>query len=678
MNLRLLLAGAAMSAFISISAVEPPARMLIVTPVELKAEAESLARLHRDYGAMTVEVAVDTDISPAADNRAIADYAASVYASGGGELRYLLLMGDGAAGEELPDISYGMVSPLDAKLPVYFRLPDIAVGRIPADTPAHAADYVAKAARYMERHSARHRHDVLIACDDGDDHEHLSRAERLAEEFESGNVHKAYLDLDRQVDGKAEVTRGRFVTALREGVDLMLYAGHGNSSSITAEELWNNRLAMTESFDNPCWAFFSSCGVNSFRDPAVTLAEWMIYNPRGGAMGIIAATESVYSSYNQELALSFVKHRAEAGPGAAIGDVWLATLRDCLASARGSMNHYFGRNIMSYALTGDPALPLYLPDSEISLDDEPGDLRALARFQLSGTVDWPEAAGGEVEVTVYAPARLRPTLGQKGDEAGIIVECRDTPLWRGKGRVDGGRFALPVTLPEGESGAVRFRLCAESDDRVHCAVAFVDGVPFTGEAPHDAAPDAVAPFIVMDVDDNLEFHATVTDAGSGVDLGASRLGTGMTLTVDGKLRRLTATSAGPGEVEITCLLDDLLPGEHKAILRVSDIAGNVAAGEMGFTVSGGSPVIELEPFSCAAREEAVFKWRHTFDRAPQVTLVVTGLLGETVHHFTGTEDDAVHTWRLAGVEPGIYTCRLLATDGRRHAASAIRHLVVLR
>lgn len=71
------------------------ADLLIVTPSGMKAEAESLASLHRAMQGMEVEVVIDTEIAPVADSEAIKAYVRKCHEKG---LKYLhLLSGRGMA-----------------------------------------------------------------------------------------------------------------------------------------------------------------------------------------------------------------------------------------------------------------------------------------------------------------------------------------------------------------------------------------------------------------------------------------------------------------------------------------------------------------------------------------------------------------------------------------------------
>lgn len=651
------------SSLIPVSAAD----LLIITPSEMQAEADRLASLHRDLQGLDVMVAVDTDIAPEPDADAVKAYVRQAYGDG---LRYLLLIGEGY-GEARSDAWYGMLSSDVSPAQECFTQPDIAVGRIPASDRSYLADYVDKARRYLDVSTSRYSNDVLIACDNGDSHEHLDRAERLAAEFPDATVHKAYIDLDRLVDGKAVITHNRIVDALREGVGIMMYAGHGNATSVTGEGLWDAVTASAVVNVHFPWAFFSSCGINSFRNFEKTLAEAMIYNRDGGAIGVIAATETVYSSYNQEIALAFLRNRNTLAASAPIGDIWLATQRECIAAARKTLNGSYGRNVIAYTLAGDPALPCHVPTCSVSCT-VPQSVRALERFNVSGYVE--SVDDGSVEVVIYAPAERRLTLGQSGDTPGRPVIIDDVPLWRGVARVADGRFDIGVTLPESGTGDIRAALHFRSDsgEEGYCKSGTVRLLSAGSVSADDIAPEVTLRY------DGGYLTAETSDEGSGVNSCASMFGSAPSMTVDGSIHLpVSAKNLDEGVFLFTADARHLAPGRHEACFMVSDNAGNRTESHHVFTVSDGKPTISLVLPEGVIRDNVDLSWSHDMTGDVEVTLIVTDLCGNTVssEKISGAESCELD---VSGMDSGIYLVRLLATDGLCHISAEPRRITVIR
>ncbi len=643
--------------------------MLVITPRAMAEEAEELASLHRDLQGLSVTVTVDCDICDNPDDVAVRDYVRRHYADDG--LRYLLLIGEGY-GDTHSDAWYGIMSADNDLRQEWFTMPDIAVGRIPAVNPAQLAAYVEKARRHLLEATPRYFHDILIACDNGDGNEHLDRAERLAREFAGSAVHKAYIDLDRMIDSKAVITRSRIVRSLSDGVGFMLYVGHGNSTSVTGEGLWDVAGASSLRNSHAPWAFFSSCAINSFRNFETTLAEAMIYNPAGGAIGVIAATDAVYSSYNQEIALSFVDKRNNMTAPVAIGDLWLATQRECIAAAAKTLNSYYGRNVTAYTLAADPALPCYTPVLDVDCV-VPRIVNPCERFTVSGEISIDEPCDGFADITVYAPEVDKSTLGQAG-ETPRQVTCGGVELWRGMARVTGSRFTTEVSLPDAGPGDISIAVHFTGDD----------GRSGYGKSPEFAfgpmsgpVRDITPPVIELRHESGL-LIAEVSDDESGVNSSSLLLGSSPMMTVDGSVRMPFSVSCLDDEVTVfTADVRHLAAGSHEASFAVSDNAGNRAESRCQFTLAGNHPVLELNLDDEVARDYAVFSWSHDMTGEVTFTVIVTDITGETVLNRSVTGADSC-SWSLAGVDSGIYLVRLLATDGVRHVASEPRRLIVIR
>lgn len=646
------------------------ADMLILTPAQMEAEAQSLAELHRVMQGLVVDVVTDTDIAPVPEADAVKDYVRKCHADG---LRYLLIIGEGYDPEH-SDAWYGMLSEASTDAEEWFTMPDIAVGRIPAVNPSQLADYTAKVERYLTEATSRYSRDILIACDDGDKHEHLDRAERLAAEFPDATVHKAYVGLDRVVDGEAKITSRRLTDALQEGVDLMIYVGHGSATSVTGEGIWNVNTASAIRHSHHPWALFCSCAIGAFRNFETTLAEAMIYNRDGGAIGVIAATTAVYSSYNQEIALRFLRERNSAEATVFVGDLWLAVQRECIAAAKRTINISFGRNVIAYTFVGDPALPYYVPELQVECE-MPVRVSPWDQFEVTGEIVSPDGLlyDGDASLAIYAPARKMPTIDDSGGGTRVVT-CRSDILWRGKVPVRASRFSAPVTLPAVEPGDIRMAVHFLSDDGK-------EGSGVSGSASLTVASgkpvDSVPPAVTMYYEDGV-IVAEVSDYGSGVNSGSCMLGASPSLIVDGGVRLpVVAESVDGNVVRLSAAASHLVPGTHEASVAVSDNAGNRVTERLSFVVSGDTPVIELLFPDEVARESVEFSWTHTMSGNVDVTLIVTNLLGDTVLYETIAGNDR-YEWDLAGIASGIYLVRVLATDGKHHVSAHPRNLTIIR
>ena len=110
--------------------------------------------------------------------------------------------------------------------------PDMAVGRIPAQTPQQVADVVAKTLAYERDTSAGNWADkALFVADDKE-----SNFQTIADDLAS-----TYLPKDYQVEkiylGKSENPHAELMQSLEDGVGLVTYVGHGSMNVLAQEKI---------------------------------------------------------------------------------------------------------------------------------------------------------------------------------------------------------------------------------------------------------------------------------------------------------------------------------------------------------------------------------------------------------------------------------------------------------
>lgn len=264
------------------------------------------------------------------------------------ELRYLLLVGDGAAEPWGYDGDLGalrVVVPLTrtavlGETPVDGMLgtdregsPVVAVGRFPAASADEVAAMVRKTIRWEGEGSVP---STLLLSDDGADF--IAVMDEVAALFPPGAAVE-------RLDAGEEQARARTLDALKRGPTWLNYVGHGSMTVLCREGILT--LEDGEAWREPALVVAWTCLAAHFIHPTQdSMAEFWLREPRGGAVAFLGPVGETTVEEQAPFAMAFSE--AMLG-GERLGDAWLAALQEGDSSdvAR------------SYLLLGDPALELY-------------------------------------------------------------------------------------------------------------------------------------------------------------------------------------------------------------------------------------------------------------------------------------------------------------------------------
>jgi hypothetical protein len=410
----------------------------------------------------------------------------------GGKVRFVLLLGDAhyvppayhrgeiiAPWERDPRIANdNTMADLDGDL-----LPDLAVGRVPADNPEEAATVLAKVLEYEEnRDFSDWRRRINVVAGVGGFGKFQDWAiEQVATKFLSENVPLAY-DLHVTYGNPnsafcpppAEMlstTLERF----NEGALLVAYLGHGSRLSLDRIRFKNKSYPILD--EDSAWSLesrrgapivlFSACSTGHFDGAPDSLAEVALKQPKG-PVAIIAASRVSMPYGNAVLAKELLeaifrerlptlgemmlraKRRTmrpkENDPGRqfiealALGYQWDAKKRE-----QERMEHLF-----LYNLLGDPAMRIPLPSAmeiECAEEIEPG-----GRLTIVGV----SPVQGEAHFELVAPRRadMPPREGDRPEDFRLAYERANSRtraeanISAAKGRIE-GQLELPADLVPG-------------------------------------------------------------------------------------------------------------------------------------------------------------------------------------------------------------------------------------
>lgn len=354
---------------------------IIITHADFYASADALARHRRAQGMRVAVVLVDDIYDEFNDGifnpRAIRDFLSYAYQNWQSPAPlYLVLLGD--ANQDYKDNlqtdthtyvpSQTMISELfgEVSSDQWFAtisgndsLPDLLLGRLSAQTPAEAADIVAKLIQYDQTppDAAWNTHVVFVADDDELQFSQLSTklAARLPFYYTSHHINVAsYPPGDPAVE---------LVNRMNSGAILVNYAGHGeyfgwgewdqNQRTLFV----NEDVAQLNNANHLPVITVANCLNGFFAGPKdrPSLAEVLQRYPNGGAIAIWAPTSLGYPSGHSLLMDAFykaifVEDQVALGAATTIASINLMGQSD-----------FWQELVATYILFGDPATRLGIP-----------------------------------------------------------------------------------------------------------------------------------------------------------------------------------------------------------------------------------------------------------------------------------------------------------------------------
>lgn len=488
------------------------ADMFIVSHPDFLSQANELAQFHRDCDGMTVTVVTPQQIynefaSGAQDITAIRMFIKMFYDRAAGDPalmpKYLLLFGDASydpldrlsgntnyiptyespnsishTASFLSDDYYGLLD--DSESMNNNEAVDIGIGRIPVSNSTDAQAMVNKVKYYSSCFGTGAtatscavngnqtvfgdwRTKLCFVGDDEDGNIHMGDSDIMVDSAYANapemNVDKLYLDAYVQESTPGgerypEVNDGIDI-AVQNGVLIMNYIGHGGEVGLAHERIldiptinsWNN-------LNNMPLFMTATCEFTRYDDPnRVSAGELVYLNNNGGGIAMLTTTRLVFSGDNRELGKDFwgnVFLEPNNEPQR-LGDVTLVTK---VASTNGSHNH------RSFALIGDPALQLAIPEHNVVTNTINGvsamgaadTIRALSTVTITGEIQ--DVFGvklttynGVVYPTVYDKAITITTLQNDGGSA-FNFELQKNVIYKGKATVTNGDFTFTFVVPK--------------------------------------------------------------------------------------------------------------------------------------------------------------------------------------------------------------------------------------
>ena len=751
-----------------------PVDYIIIVPAsgKLTTQAERLAEAHRTRSGLRVKVVRADEVynefsSGTPDATAYRRYLKMLYDRAetmADAPKYLLLFGDAAWDNRMLSSAWKGQSPEDYLLCFeavssfsatssyvmedYFGLlddgegsrllhdkVDIGVGRFPVTTVSQARDAVDKVIGYMDNADAgAWKNTILMLGDDGDNNQHMSDAEQVAQMLE-GNypdymVKRIYWDaypMEVTATGHSYPTvRKRLLELFNEGALMVNYSGHG-SPDVLSHELVIGKADMEQltSPRLPVWVTVS-CDITPFDNSTTSFGEYAFLNPKGGAIALMTSTRTTFSDQNRRINYFFSKYvfaRDDQSRRYRLGDAMRLTKCNLITTTSNSLQDV-SENKLNYALIGDPALIIGNTDYTMNIDEINGKrtddtedivLKAGARVTVKGHVATLSGLpatdfSGVMHATVFDNIETI-TCRNNADAASKPWTYRERTktLFMGGDSVRNGEFSFTFRVPMDINYSLMsglINLYAVSDTRDREAKGTYNGF-LLGGTEEGLVNDSLGPkvtlylntpdFITGDQVNETPRLMVMLEDPDGINTVGNGIGHDLMAIIDGEAALTynlndyyTSELGDYTRGTVSYLFPELSEGMHTLTLRAWDMMNNATTKTIDFEVVKGlrPRILDVTTTHSPAREHTTFVLTH--DRPETevtVKVEVFDFSGRTLWVLTeqATTPDNYYTadWNLCTstgqpLASGIYLYRVTVTSASGKSTSRAHKLTILR
>ena len=497
---------------------------------------------------------------------------------------------------------------------------DIGVGRLPVESLDEARTTVDKLIQYIRNEqTGKWKNQLVYLADDGENGTHTETAEKSAELVRIKNpdfiVHKIFLDAyPQEVNASGEsypLAKNRVLNLLKNGVLFFNYSGHGGYNAITNESILNLKDIAGMTNKNQAFWLFATCNFAQCDAGKRSAAETAVLNPKGGAIGILAATRTVYASQNTNL------NRSVCDTLFGHSDVFHydMTLGEAISIGKNLLGS--DENKLAYVLLGDPCMRLNYPtDYHVETLTEMDTLNALSVQHVEGRIidedlNTVSDFNGKVDITIYDKMQSIPT--RDNDNAGgdpRVIAYNDYPntIFSGATDVKDGLFNYTFMVPKDirynfDNGRiVYYAVTADSLETAEAVGHFEQFI--IGGTGSTVAIDTIGPEMEIYLNSPAfrngdktyatpRFFANLYDK-NGINTAGAGLGHDLMLIIDDDPKMIyslneyfTAANNSYQAGQVSYLMEELANGPHSLTFRAWDLLNNSTTKSLNFIVEAG-------------------------------------------------------------------------------------------
>ncbi len=570
---------------------------------------------------------------------------------------------------------------------------DIGVGRLPVENVEEATTTVDKLIAYMNNtQHGKWKNQLLYLADDGERGQHTETAEGSAERVRTNNldfvVHKVYLDAyPQEVNASGEsypLAKNRIQNLLKSGVLFFDYSGHGSYNGVTSESVLSQRdIEKLNNQNLGFWAFLT-CNFGHYDSGQRSAGETALLNPNGGAIGVLAATRTVYANNNTNLNRAFgdalFKHSDTFH--------YEATLGEATMEAKNALDYRDDGNKLAYVLIGDPAMRLNFPtDYQVETTTQMDTLNALSIQQVEGQiVDESHAVvndfDGEVEITIYDKLQVITTRDNDDQtEDAVKVDYNDYPntIFTGSTRVKEGKFSYTFMVPKDiryNYGNGRIVYYAHSDAYNEDAVGHFEDF-IVGGTGSVVSVDTVGPEMTIYLNSPAftdggktyatpRFFAELYDK-NGINTAGAGIGHDLLLIVDNDPKQtysineyFTSENDSYQRGMVSYLMDAMQDGPHSLSFRAWDLMNNSTTKSLNFVVESSldPSIYSVMTYPNPVQQSGVMNLTVLYDQPDELLtteVYVYNLNGQTIWSHTQQNPDQIQlNLGELNLQPGVY------------------------
>ena len=497
---------------------------------------------------------------------------------------------------------------------------DIGVGRLPVESLDEARTTVDKLIQYIRNEqTGKWKNQLVYLADDGENGTHTETAEKSAELVRIKNpdfiVHKIFLDAyPQEVNASGEsypLAKNRVLNLLKNGVLFFNYSGHGGYNAITNESILNLKDIAGMTNKNQAFWLFATCNFAQCDAGKRSAAETAVLNPKGGAIGILAATRTVYASQNTNL------NRSVCDTLFGHSDVFHydMTLGEAISIGKNLLGS--DENKLAYVLLGDPCMRLNYPtDYHVETLTEMDTLNALSVQHVEGRIidedlNTVSDFNGKVHTTIYDKMQSIPT--RDNDNAGgdpRVIAYNDYPntIFSGATDVKDGLFNYTFMVPKDirynfDNGRiVYYAVTADSLETAEAVGHFEQFI--IGGTGSTVAIDTIGPEMEIYLNSPAfrngdktyatpRFFANLYDK-NGINTAGAGIGHDLMLIIDDDPKMIyslneyfTAANNSYQAGQVSYLMEELANGPHSLTFRAWDLLNNSTTKSLNFIVEAG-------------------------------------------------------------------------------------------
>lgn len=497
---------------------------------------------------------------------------------------------------------------------------DIGVGRLPVESLDEARTTVDKLIQYIRNEqTGKWKNQLVYLADDGENGTHTETAEKSAELVRIKNpdfiVHKIFLDAyPQEVNASGEsypLAKNRVLNLLKNGVLFFNYSGHGGYNAITNESILNIKDIAGMTNKNQAFWLFATCNFAQCDAGKRSAAETAVLNPKGGAIGILAATRTVYASQNTNL------NRSVCDTLFGHSDVFHydMTLGEAISIGKNLLGS--DENKLAYVLLGDPCMRLNYPtDYHVETLTEMDTLNALSVQHVEGRIidedlNTVSDFNGKVDITIYDKMQSIPTRDNDnvgGDPRVIAYNDYPNTIFSGATDVKDGLFNYTFMVPKDirynfDNGRiVYYAVTADSLETAEAVGHFEQFI--IGGTGSTVAIDTIGPEMEIYLNSPAfrngdktyatpRFFANLYDE-NGINTASAGIGHDLMLIIDDDPKMIyslneyfTAANNSYQAGQVSYLMEELANGPHSLTFRAWDLLNNSTTKSLNFIVEAG-------------------------------------------------------------------------------------------